>query len=74
MRENKITHLELIFATLLSFVLGFVLCGMMQGKAGDNVINIDLPEEYNEISKDSSAPTNLQGYWSRDTLFIQFKN
>lgn len=71
MRKDSINWLELGLCSVLCLCLGFIVCLGMQGK---DSLKIDLPEEYNEISKDSSKPTILQGYWIKDSLFIEFKN
>ena len=71
MRKDTINWIELGLCSVLCLCLGFVICLGMQGK---DRLKIDLPEEYNEISKDSSHPTTLQGYWIKDSLFIEFKN
>lgn len=70
MKKDNVTSIELVLCSLFCLCLGFIVCLGMQV---DNRGKIDLPEEYPLISRDSSKPDQLEGFFRNDTLVIQFK-
>ena len=61
--SNKKLNIAFICAILLVGLLGWLLVYNVMQKPCD-CIKIDLPEEIAEVSKDSTKPTILQGYYN----------
>lgn len=70
----KQSTLNIIFISLAALIIGFgtfFVCQELNKKVERYPI-IDLPEEYNQISKDSSNPTHLIGWYEDNVLHIGF--
>lgn len=66
--KNLTTLCYILFGALISLLISNI------NYNSKNKINIDLPEEYTEISHNPNKPDLLTGHISNDTLFIEFKN
>lgn len=65
--DIKITVLTSVFAFLALFSSFFI------DKEHETKMNLDLPEEYQEISKCSCKHDTLLGYYKDGKLVIEFK-
>jgi hypothetical protein len=63
--ENSIKLV--IMGTLLTIVILLAII-----REENKQQSVDLPEEYKELSHNSSKPDTLLGYYDNDTVYIEF--